>query len=380
MASLRKVPGCKNWIACFTDRDGRRKQRSTGEVDRKKAQRIADGYEAVARGKKTIRQVRGVLSDLSELVTGESLKVVSFEDFVKGWLERKTHEVSGATLDYYRKSVQTFRDFLGPKARKEICEITESDIVAFRNNRMSAGFAGKTVNNTLKALRVIFKAAKAEGLIADDPAEYVKAVKDTRQSDRRAFSKDEIKAILCHCDPEWRSMVLFGIYTGQRLSDLALLTWGNLDLSNRELRLAAAKTGKRIIIPLAGALLAHIETLKPGNPSDPIHPECFKIRRENVKAGALSNAFGKILAKAGLREKVAKAKLKDGQGRSAPRKSRGLSFHSLRHTAVTMLKEAGIPAAVVMELVGHDSKAISEHYTHVGSEALKKAAEAFPVL
>ena len=62
MASLRKVPGCKNWIACFTDRDGRRKQRSTGEVDRKKAQRIADGYEAVARGKKTIRQVRGISS------------------------------------------------------------------------------------------------------------------------------------------------------------------------------------------------------------------------------------------------------------------------------------------------------------------------------
>jgi hypothetical protein len=28
------------------------------------------------------------------------------------------------------------------------------------------------------------------------------------------------------------------------------------------------------------------------------------------------------------------------------------------------MKEVGIPAAVVMELVSHDSEAISRHYTH----------------
>jgi integrase len=50
----------------------------------------------------------------------------------------------------------------------------------------------------------------------------------------------------------------------------------------------------------------------------------------------------------------------------------------LRHTAVTLLKEAGVPSAVVMELVGHDSEQISEHYTHVGYEALRKAAETLP--
>lgn len=55
-----------------------------------------------------------------------------------------------------------------------------------------------------------------------------------------------------------------------------------------------------------------------------------------------------------------------------------VSFHALCHTAVTILKEAGIPAAVVMEIVGHDSEQMSEHYMHVGSEALKKAADAIP--
>lgn len=43
-----------------------------------------------------------------------------------------------------------------------------------------------------------------------------------------------------------------------------------------------------------------------------------------------------------------------------------------------MLKETGISVAVVMELTGHDSEKMSERYTHVTSEALKKAAESLP--
>lgn len=31
-----------------------------------------------------------------------------------------------------------------------------------------------------------------------------------------------------------------------------------------------------------------------------------------------------------------------------------------------------------MELIGHDSEQMSQHYTHVGMEALKKAADALP--
>jgi integrase len=43
-----------------------------------------------------------------------------------------------------------------------------------------------------------------------------------------------------------------------------------------------------------------------------------------------------------------------------------------------LLKDAGIPEGVVMELVGHDSKSMSAHYTHVGAEALEKAVAALP--
>jgi integrase len=56
------------------------------------------------------------------------------------------------------------------------------------------------------------------------------------------------------------------------------------------------------------------------------------------------------------------------------------SFHSLRHTAVSLLKDAGIPDAVVMALVGHESAAMSQRYTHVGKEALSRATRSLPEL
>jgi integrase len=81
---------------------------------------------------------------------------------------------------------------------------------------------------------------------------------------------------------------------------------------------------------------------------------------------------------AGLREKQSHEGR--GIGRNARRSGGNLSFHSLRHTAVSLLKDAGIPQAVVQELIGHDSEAMSALYTLVGTEALKKAAAAVPEL
>jgi len=56
------------------------------------------------------------------------------------------------------------------------------------------------------------------------------------------------------------------------------------------------------------------------------------------------------------------------------------SFHSLRHTAVSLFKDPETPDAVVMALMGHASAAMSQRYTHVGKESLNKAAAALPEL
>jgi hypothetical protein len=75
MASLRRLPNSKFWIACFTDREGRRKQRSTkveakGTDARRRAQKVADGFESAARSARTTRQIQRVAADLIKDLSG----------------------------------------------------------------------------------------------------------------------------------------------------------------------------------------------------------------------------------------------------------------------------------------------------------------------
>ena len=114
-------------------------------------------------------------------------------------------------------------------------------------------------------------------------------------------------------------------------------------------------------------------------PDAPVHREaCRIVTKQHGRVGTLSNAFADLLAQAGLRE--ARTSASTGRGRGNRRRGMDLSFHSLRHTSVSQLKDAGIPDAVVMAIVGHESAAMSHHYTHVGKESLAKAAASLPEL
>jgi integrase len=73
-------------------------------------------------------------------------------------------------------------------------------------------------------------------------------------------------------DAEWKSLILFGLYTGQRLADLATLTWDHVNLSRNEIRLKTCKTGKRLTIPIASRLRTRLDSLAVGAESgSPIH-------------------------------------------------------------------------------------------------------------
>ena len=76
------------FVACFTDRHGRRLKRSTGTTDRRQAQKIADEYEAAASRKRTALQVRRVITQLHREITGEEVSQTSLRNFVDEWLER----------------------------------------------------------------------------------------------------------------------------------------------------------------------------------------------------------------------------------------------------------------------------------------------------
>jgi len=380
MACIWKHPNSRYWIARFYDRNGKRRNRSTKSEDRKEARKLAEAYEDAAKRKRTALQSRRVISSLHKEITGEGLPVSTVKEFFDRWLEIKTREIKPATIAFYKKESQKFHTFLGDRVDGDIAEITKEDVLAYREDQAKV-LSAKTVNHGVKFLRMIFRAAREDASISDNPAEFVKVIKAKgEKQSRRPFTINELKAVLGVADDEWKSMILFGLYSGQRLGDIAKLTWANLGLQAEELRLVTSKTGKTIIQPLAGPLKAHVESLPVSDdPSQPLHPRAYATLTRQKKAGGISNGFASLLVQAGLREKQLHRKT-HGEGRGVKSSSGGLSFHCLRHTAVTLLKEAGIPAATVMELVGHDSAQMSEHYTHIGQESLKQAAEAFPDL
>jgi integrase len=131
--------------------------------------------------------------------------------------------------------------------------------------------------------------------------------------------------------------------------------------------LTTRKTGKRLLIPIAPSLREHLIRLEPDdNSRAPVHPRAFEtIHAQNGRVGTLSNQFADLLVAAGLRPP--QTHQSRGIGRSGRRAGLELSFHCLRHTAVSLLKDAGVPDSVVMALVGHESAAMSHRYTHVGA-------------
>jgi integrase len=299
VASLTERPTSKFWVACFTDRHGRRLKRSTKTADRKQAQKIADEYEAAARKKRTALQVRGVITPLHREITGEEVSQTSFRNFVDEWLERKTPEIAESTQAFYRNAADKFLRFLGDMADADITEITRDHITRFRNEEAKR-LAPKTVNHEAKFLRMIFRAARRDAVVSDDPAEFVDTVRKGKSTSRRPFTIPELKAVLSVADDEWRSMVYFGLYTGQRLSDLAMLTWQNMDLSRGEIRLISRKTSRTLILPIAAPLRRQIEALPTtDDPIAPLHSRAHAIVTKQGKSGHLSNQFADLLAEAG---------------------------------------------------------------------------------
>lgn len=63
-----------------------------------------------------------------------------------------------------------------------------------------------------------------------------------------------------------------------------------------------------------------------------------------------------------------------GKRRNVSREQNEFSFHSLRHTATTLLKSAGVSDAVAREFIGHDSPTVSKQYTHIPTDTLRQAA------
>jgi integrase len=298
------------------------------------------------------------------------------EEYLTGWIDRKRLEVAASSIGEYERITKDFVRFLGTRARKHMDAITVRDAARYRDH-LAKRVSGATVNKTLKIIRSAWGRAFRDGVVPENIFARVDRVKTRRTDTKRAFTLPELKRLMDVATDEWRSMIMFGLYTGQRLGDIATLTWHNVDTAAGEIRLRTTKTGRQQILPIASPLARHIATLPAGDdPGQPLHPKACEIVTREGRTGTLSRQFYDVMVDAGLVPK--RTHEGKGKGREAKRKVNSVSFHALRHTATSLMKNAGISPAIVEEFIGHESAAVSRVYTHIETDAMRRAADALP--
>ena len=385
MASIHKQPNRPYWFCSFTTAGGKRHLKSTKTKDRRQAEAICRKWELAGAkaksGKLTPDAAREVIAQgVAEIFAtgGDELPSATTRQWSERWLESKALESAPATLSRYRGTIDKFLVYLDKTANRNIEHVTSSHIEGFRNQEAKR-LSPSSANIALKVVRALFSSAVGKQLILRNPASasFVKTIERQQSVKRRPLTLAEIKRILAKAGEktEWRGMILMGIYTGQRLGDIARMTWRAVDFENDHLAFTTGKTGRRMILPLAKPLRAYLETCDaPDDPDAPIFSQSSKAKT----IGHLSNGFRAILEEAGLVDARKANHASTGKGRTTKREVSELSFHSLRHSAVTFLKASGASDVLAREIVGHDSAAVSRSYTHLATEDLRPAIDNLP--
>ena len=375
MASVHKVRNSPYWFGAFYLPDGRRAFRSTKQRNRSKALEVTLAWSNASHLAREQRltevQARRVIADIHAIATRETMTQYTAKAFIDAWLEAKLPSIAERSIPAYEKATSEFIENLGARAKHPVEAIGVKDVLAFRawmSKRVSAG----TVNQKMLILRGCWSWGSRLSLVTDNPWKAVEMVSGERQ-ERRAFTLPELRELMIVCDSEWRTMIMLGLYTGQRLNDLAGLTWRQVDMDKREVTLLTQKTKRRQIIPLCNVLVKYLLTIPSSdNPDAAVMPHCA-----DAGGSTLSRQFGELLVKAKLIQHETKHR-KSGKGRDVRRVQSELSFHSLRHTATTLLKSTGASDAIAGEIIGHDSEAISRGYTHIETATLRLAVDAMP--
>ena len=93
MASLRKRPGSKLWVCCYTRPDGSRAQSSTGKSKRGEAMQICLQWEASAdqarQGNLTEAQARKVVSEIAQRSGMGPIEFATTRPFLLDWITSK---------------------------------------------------------------------------------------------------------------------------------------------------------------------------------------------------------------------------------------------------------------------------------------------------
>jgi integrase len=386
MASIHKDPRDKSpfFYCAFMLPNGKRCFKSTKLKDRNAAMEFCLKMENASRKAATRslpeEQARKILNEIRELSGDSAIGFKSLADYSAEWLQSKQVAISDGTFIRYKGFVNEFVASVGKQcAAASIETVVPQDVKAFRDLQVKEGKSESSANLALKTLRSLFNDARREGLISNNPAEAVKTF-DCEKEARDVFTHEQLCALVAKASPEWKTAILLAYYSGLRLRDAVSLSWENVNFDLRQIRYFPRKSNRglprrpdwkkhvtgQLEVPLMPEVEAHLLSLPSSDdPGAKLSPT-LAAKSTGGNRG-LSRMFQRIMDAAGIHSDRGVAK--EGKGRQF----KTLGFHSLRHTFVSELANADVPADVRRQISGHSDEKIHERYTHLDLDSKRRA-------
>jgi integrase len=157
--------------------------------------------------------------------------------------------------------------------------------------------------------------------------------------------------------PQVHDQALISLNCGLRYSEIAKLTWADVDLDNEFIKVRDAKAGDRhaYITKSVKETLERLNKVNQYKPNNLI----FTGKQKNQQKQVSSTYYRKV------------NNLKFNEGIFDSRQK--VVFHTLRHTFTSWLAIQGTSLYEIKELLGHKSIEMTERYAHLLPDVKRKA-------
>lgn len=268
---------------------------------------------------------------------------------------------SGETVKAYRDDICQFEAFLNEESECVApSDVTTESVREWIVSLMDKGYTSTSINRKLSALRSFYKFLLRRGDVSIDPLR--KIVPPKNKKPLPSFLKEsEMDRLLDETDfgegfKGCRDRMIISMFyvTGVRLSELIGLDDNDIDFSASLIKVTG-KRNKQRLVPFGEELREMMMTY-------------IDVRNQFISP--VSSAFfirenGERLSRT-IVEKLVKRHL----SKVVTLKKR--TPHVLRHTFATTMLNHNAKLGAIKELLGHESLATTEVYTHTTFEELKK--------
>jgi site-specific recombinase XerD len=314
-------------------------RKSTETGDRKLAQRIFDKVKGqVAEGK------------WFEKLPGEG---ITFKEMLEKYLAE--HSSRNKSASSTRRDRSLAAHLLGFFGDFTTTKVTPGDIGEYKTKRREEGAAAQTVNLELSLMRHCYNLAIREWeWVRENPVHKVSRERVSNLIERWLTFEEEEK--LLSASPKWlQEILVLGIETGLRQSELLGLQWDRVDLRRKTLAVLEQKNKGKDTLPLNERAL---EILKARSRVRHIKSSLVFYTQNGtlIQARNLLRAFYSAAKKAGVQ---------------------GVRWHdATRHTFATRLVQGGVDIYTVQRLGRWKNISMVMRYAHHYPESLRPGVEA----